>query len=302
MAGFIIHTHQRLQEWVAEEKGYFRAEGLMDYELRPNQLPQDPKVAAAVALRPNSTPDNLMGAFQSYEQGREASVSCACHWTVNMAASNDHGRLWGECYSVSPGGIFVAPDSPIRRPEDLADVEVHVGYQSGSHYTTIQALEPFMPADNIKLKFGGSPGDRVDQLIDGRARAATVFGVQYYLAEQLGYRKIVDCTFMIAGFVPQGVDVEDVRRYYRALRRAQADLDLMFQPYVHYYANELPPHHAELVDVRRFGPGERLVFEPYTQAMYEATRNWVNARGIFPEEKKGHDAYEQAVVSAPAAA
>ena len=28
MSTFIIHTHGRLQEWVAEEKGYFAAEGL----------------------------------------------------------------------------------------------------------------------------------------------------------------------------------------------------------------------------------------------------------------------------------
>jgi len=33
MSQFIIEPHFRLQEWVAEEKGYFRAEGL-DYEFR----------------------------------------------------------------------------------------------------------------------------------------------------------------------------------------------------------------------------------------------------------------------------
>ena len=33
MAKFVIEPHFRLQEWVAEEKGYFRAEGL-DYEFR----------------------------------------------------------------------------------------------------------------------------------------------------------------------------------------------------------------------------------------------------------------------------
>ena len=33
MSKFIIEPHFRLQEWVAEEKGYFRAEGL-DYEDR----------------------------------------------------------------------------------------------------------------------------------------------------------------------------------------------------------------------------------------------------------------------------
>ena len=33
MGKFIVEPHFRLQEWVAEEKGYFRAEGL-DYEFR----------------------------------------------------------------------------------------------------------------------------------------------------------------------------------------------------------------------------------------------------------------------------
>ena len=33
MAKFVISPHFRLQEWVAEEKGYFRDEGL-DYEFR----------------------------------------------------------------------------------------------------------------------------------------------------------------------------------------------------------------------------------------------------------------------------
>ena len=33
MPKFVIEPHFRLQEWVAEEKGYFRAEGL-DYEFR----------------------------------------------------------------------------------------------------------------------------------------------------------------------------------------------------------------------------------------------------------------------------
>ena len=33
MTKFVIAPHMRLQEWVAEEKGYFAAEGL-DYEFR----------------------------------------------------------------------------------------------------------------------------------------------------------------------------------------------------------------------------------------------------------------------------
>jgi NitT/TauT family transport system substrate-binding protein len=97
---------------------------------------------------------------------------------------------------------FVPGTSPVRNPEDLAGVDIHVGYQSGSHYTTIQSLEPFIAPDQIKLKFGGGPSDRVDQLLNGLAPAATVFGMQYYILEQLDFRKIVDATFMIAAMIP----------------------------------------------------------------------------------------------------
>ena len=291
MSQFIVNTHGRLQEWIADAKGYFREEGL-DYLLTQHQLLTR---MSEEMTHLGVVPDNRHGAYQTYEQGRDASISCACHWTVNMAASARHGQLWGEAYSISPCGIFVPGTSPVRKPEDLAGVDIHVGYQSGSHYTTLQSLEWFISLDQIKLKFGGGPSDRVDQLLSGLAPAATVFGMQYYILEQLDFRKIVDATFMIAAMIPPGTELEDVRKYYRALRRAQADIDRMHQAYTHFYLNELPERHRRLVDVRRFGPGERIVFEPYTREMYETTRNWIEERNIFPSEKAGSCGYEDAV-------
>ena len=76
MAKFVVEPHFRLQEWVAEEKDYFRAEGL-DYEFRE-------LIRSSGGQHHNK---GAQGAFQSIEQGREADVSCACHWTVNVAAS-----------------------------------------------------------------------------------------------------------------------------------------------------------------------------------------------------------------------
>src|SRR3954467_12007621 len=104
---FIIEPHFRLQEWVAEEKGYFRAEGL-DYEFRE-------LIRSTEGQHHNKA---NQGAFQSIEKGREANVSCACHWTVNVAASNGHAKLYADVYSVAPSGIFVPPDSPVRTPAD----------------------------------------------------------------------------------------------------------------------------------------------------------------------------------------
>ena len=293
MGSFIIHSHNRLHEWVAEEKGYYAAEGLTDYILALNDIGPGLHDPAFV-----TTEGKKYGAYESYEAGREATVSCACHWTVNMAASANHGALWGECYFVAPAGIMVPPESEIRTPEDLAAVDIHVGYHSGSHYTTIQTLERYLPPERINLRFGGTSNERLDAMVDRTAEASTVWGLQYYVLEQLGFRKVVDCSFMIASFVNKDADLQDVRRFYRALRRAQADIDLMHQDYTHYYAKELPARYHRLVDVRRFGPGERLVYEPYTQSMYDGTHRWVEERGIFDLEKVGHSPFDEAVAFA----
>src|SRR5215471_18420589 len=139
---------------------------------------------------------NKVGAYQTLESGRDCNVSGACHWTMNVAASNGHGKLYAECYSVSPCGVFVPPDSPVRTPADLAGVPISVGYQSGSHYSSIQALEQYLPADKIHLSFNdGMLFKRMQLLLDGQIPAAALFSGPYYFAEQLGFRKIIDTTF-----------------------------------------------------------------------------------------------------------
>ena len=94
------------------------------------------------------------GALEDIEEGRTCSVSGACHWAVNAAATANHGKMWGKAYSVCVSGIFVAADSPYREPADLAGVEVGVGFHSGSHYSAIQGLEPFLGArpDRARLR------------------------------------------------------------------------------------------------------------------------------------------------------
>ena len=288
MPKFVIAPHMRLQEWVAEEKGYFAAEGL-DYEFRDELTSKDGK---------RHDFGDKVGAYQTFEQGRTSNISCACHWTINVAASNGLGKLYADAYSVSPAGVFVPPDSPIREPKDLAGVPISVGYQSGSHYATIQALEQFLKPDDIKLSFAdGLLFKRMELLIDRKVPAASLFSGPYYFVEQLGFRKIIDSTFMIASMIQGNPDAEDVRKYFRALRRAQRDIDLRPDLYTHYYKKEMPERFLDQMDTRRWGPGERLVFEPYTKEVYEESFEWIAQHHIFPEGQMGPGRYEQAVVT-----
>ena len=175
---------------------------------------------------------------------------------------------------------------------------ISVGWQSGSHYSTIQALEPYLPADKINLSFAeGLLFRRLEMLVDRRAPAVALFSGPYYFAEQLGFRKIIDTTFMIATMIHGDPDPEDLRKFFRALRRAQRDLDLRPDRYTHYYKNEFPERFHPLMDTRRWGPGERLVFEPYTKEAHTQTFDWITRHGIFAEGAMGHGRYEDSVIS-----
>ena len=288
MAKFMIEPHFRLQEWVAEEKGYFVEAGL-DYEFR--------EFIRATGGAHHRTAGKA-GAFQSIEKGREANVTCACHWTVNVAASRGHTKLYADDYSVAPSGIFVPADSAIRSPEDLAGVPISVGYQSGSHYATIQVLEPYLPADRINLSFGeGMLFSRMEAFLDGKAPAAALFNGPYYFAEQLGFRKVIDSSFMIAAMINGDPDLGDIGRYFQALRRAQRDIDVRPDLYTHYYRNEFPDRFHARMDTRRWGPGERIVFEPYSKDVYEKSFEWIAQHGIFAGSDMGSGRYEDAIVS-----
>jgi ABC-type nitrate/sulfonate/bicarbonate transport system substrate-binding protein len=284
---FVIQPHFRLQEWVAEEKGYFRDEGL---EYSFNEEVQ--KTAGQVHDK-----GAKVGAYQSLEAGRASDVSCACHWTVNVAAAAGHGKLYAGAYSVTPAAVFVPADSPVREPQDLAGVPIAVGYQSGSHYSSIQALEQYLPADQIKLSFNdGMLFKRLELLLAGKLAAASLFSGPYYFAEQLGFRKIIDTTFMIATMIKGAPEPEDVARMFRALRRAQRDIDLRPDQYTHYYKREFPLQYHDRMDTRRWGPGERLVFEPYTQEAFDRSRDWIAEHGIFTGEALGDRGYADSIL------
>jgi ABC-type nitrate/sulfonate/bicarbonate transport system substrate-binding protein len=284
---FVIEPHFRLQEWVAEEKGYFKDEGL-DYVFQELVQKTEGKIHDQA---------NKVGAYQAIEKGRSSDISCACHWTVNVAASNGKGKLYGDVYSVSPAGVFVPAESAVKNPEDLAGVPISVGFQSGSHYSTVQALEQYLPADKINLSYNdGLLFKRMELLLDRKVPAVHLFSGPYYFAEQLGFRKVIDTTFMIATIVTGNADPEDLKKFFRALKRAQRDIDLRPDRYTHYYTKEFPTRWHAQMDTRRWGPGERLVFEPYTKEAYEESFEWIAQHQIFANGDMGAGNYENAVM------
>ena len=299
---FTIQPHGRLNDWVAEEKGYFKDEGLdcfLNVDASYRTVPQFTEAIEQDA----EIKDNLFGAFESYAEGhgrkggREdaGEVSCACHWTVNQSAKLQDGIMYGNAYSICEAAIVVPGDSAAVKPEYLAGVAVAVGYHSGSHYSALQALEVFLKPEDIALKFVGTSWSRVDAALAGKISAVNVWGPQLYLLEQHGFRRIVSTTFMMSYMFPADAKLEDVERYIRALIRAQADIDANPEKYQHHLLNEVPDRFMDMVDVRRFGVGERVVPQPYTESMFEQTQKWMHERDLFDVSAQTGVAYHDAV-------
>jgi hypothetical protein len=52
----------------------------------------------------------------------------------------------------------------------------------------------------------------------------------------------------------------------------------------------------ELVDVRRFGPGERIVPQPYTREMFERTQGWMREWDLLDAIDPAGRRYEEIVL------
>jgi hypothetical protein len=103
---------------------------------------------------------------------------------------------------------------------------------------------------------------------------------------------------MIASMITGEPDEADLKRFYNALKRAQRDIDLRPDRYTHYYKNEFPARYHDIMDTRRWGPGERIVFEPYTADAFTEARDWIAEREIFEGGRPamGSDNYSDLVV------
>ena len=98
---------------------------------------------------------------------------------------------------------------------------------------------------------------------------------------------------MIATMITGDPDPEDLRKFFRALKRAQRDIDLRPELYTHYYKNEFPVRFHDRMDTRRWGPGERHRVRALHEEVFEESRKWIADHGIFADSGMGTKHYER---------
>jgi len=263
-----------LNDFVAMQEGFFAAEGLdVEFDWKTFRGTQSSWKGLDYFQRPQDQP---------YTEAKEDVIQGACVWGTICNASAGMGKVVADAYGDSPWAIFVRPDSKIRKPEDLKDVEIAVGMRAGSHFNVPFRLEKYLPLANIKTVNTGGFGARLKALLDGEVEAASLLPPQIAMAEQLGLRKIIEDTFHTLWWTPQGASPDIVRGYLNALQRAEGALDRDLAKYLPLWKHAVPAEfeNAHPWDFSKFGRGERFVFKPIPQSEFDDTMAQVQRWGL----------------------
>jgi hypothetical protein len=255
-------TGMRLHEFIAEREGFFRAEGL-DVTLRRDIL--------------RSQMEPWKDQYKERPQDKvyleqEGVFGSACAWGSVCNAGSGMGKFVPDVHGIAPWGVFVRPDSKIRRPEDLANVPIAVGLRAGSHFNVPYRLEKYLPLDKIKPVNVGGFGERLRVLLDGAFEAASLLPPQIEMARQLGLRPIIENSFKTLWWVDSRQSPEVLRAYFRALDRAEKALSADPQTFMPLWENSVPMEFRAPKfkwDYAKFGHGERFVHAPISRAEYE---------------------------------
>ena len=261
-----------LNDFVAMQEGFFRDEGLdVEFDMKTFRGTQSSWKDLQYFDRPQDRP---------FSEGRSV-IQGACAWGSVCNASAGMGKFVPDCYGVSPWGIFVRPDSRIKRPEDLKDIEVAVGMRAGSHFNVPYRLEKCLPLENIKTLNVGGFGARLSALLDGKVEAASLLPPQIDMAKQLGLRSIIEDTFHTIWWVPDDMPADTLTRYLRALNRAEDALEADLKRFLPLWKLSIPAEFQDRSwDFSKFSRGERFVYEPVPQVEFDEIMQQVERWGL----------------------
>ncbi len=268
----IAPTGMRLHEWIALERNYFQEAGIepiIRWDIVSGIMSN--WQGKQYLERPQDLP--FVGT------GEPVDIINHCAWGSVCNAGAGLGKFVPDAYGLARWAIYVQPDSPIRRPEDLADVPVAVGMRAGSHFNVPYRLESFLPLERIKTVNVGGFGARLSALLAGEVETTSLLDPQISMADQLGLRRVIGNTFKTLWVVPPSADRSLVDTYFHVLERADADLERDPWACLPLWRYSIPAEFQDtLWDFMRFDPGERFFYAPLAREEFdeilEAARRW----------------------------
>jgi NitT/TauT family transport system substrate-binding protein len=277
-----IQRHGRIQEWVAEEVGAFATVGL-DYEIPESKVNVADLPPIYHKLIDRDSPEYDSAYREFVVKSTPYNIASTSHWAVSTAIRAGYGERMPYAYSIMPAGIYVHPTSKIQDVSGLRGSQIMVGRHSGSHFSALHALEHFIPQNEIHLKFVAGRSKRLRTILDDTSLAGSIYGLEAYILEQQGFRKILDTTFMVSFMLIGQPPKDDVKKYVAALQIAQNAIDENPNKYKHYLVQDFPEDIRNPVNINACGCGEHIAFNTYSEDVLFRAQDWVARRGVFPE-------------------
>jgi NitT/TauT family transport system substrate-binding protein len=228
--------------YVARDQGFFRDEGL-DLEFiqakqgTPKNASEDTRLVNPIVGH-SPFEDGDVELFRACEEGNVRRTVDLSKKTVN-----GHGvRITSLQPSRPVHAVIVAPNSPIDRPAQLADVPVGVNFFAGSHFAGIRLLEGFVGRGRMRLQHFGGPASRFDAVLSGEVQAAVLMEPYIALAEKLGASVLAEGHFVVTDVVRDDIAQGDLQAIYRALNRASDFLNASpdnKRKYIEYLINDI---------------------------------------------------------------
>ena len=178
---------------VARDEGFFRDEGLdVDILVTPGsgQHNSDDR-----ALK-----DDIFkrGLEATYDQG-QCDQFRMCEWGIMKRAvetiqekSLRPAKIVALGSAMSSFAIVVDPKSGIYEPEQLKNVPIAVSQYNGSHFTMLKMMEGFIKRDEIKIANHGTHRQRMEAVMSGKVKAASLQEPWISVAEAGGMIGIKD--------------------------------------------------------------------------------------------------------------
>lgn len=274
----------QLVQRVAEEKGYFEAEGV------------DPDISY---FAPGTQDfDDGENAFESDwwddldEQGETHGV---CEWNAVQEASETDREIIGS-YSEWDRVIFAPADSGIEGLDDLRGGSIGINEYATSFYSLPEILEnEGFDEEEIDLEHVGSAEERFQAVKDGTVDAIGVLEPYVSLGrydEDLTEVYVGPCRAAIT--TDEDIDAETASKFRTALNRAVEDINENLDEYRGRYVElleetaEANPEAFDDVDFERVRDDFELrqflpVREP-DERRIEKTTEWMRERGFVDED------------------
>jgi len=239
----VSSTIYSLPWYVARDEGYLRDEGLdVDFiqakQGTPKNASEDTRLVNPIVGH-SPFEDGQVNLFRACEEGNVRRTFDLSKKTVNGCDV----RITSLQPSRPVHAIIVAPNSPIDRPAQLANVPVGVNFFAGSHFAGIRLLEGFVGRERVKLQHFGGPASRFDAVLSGEVQAAVLMEPYITLAEKLGASVLAEGHFVVTDVVRDDLPQDDLQAIYRALNRASDFLNASpanKRKYLHYLINDIP--------------------------------------------------------------